>query len=369
MYRTIDKIKKFIKFFLQRAFGIFAIEKIPADCKFIKFDNTFWGYYDEVPSFNNGFIFHNYKTQLEHLPPDEVEICFSSRAPIKKKLIAITKVFSFQFGSRPIIFNNQLFLLNASGQKIITEVYNYKFQLTKIFNYPIFKVIGNYHIALDLSKFTLHDPDYSFFSAGKLIKYNASNKPIFFVLKDGRRDDVWFHREIKKLSLGNDYCCTHLIKKGNQLFFIIRSRSVVTKDYLCIVDFLQKKVNTYSYFSRISHFCIYRDIIFIYSKSRNNSWGFYTFNYISGRAKFLRRGYDGHPIFVRNKIYIDSYPRFLPIISFGVFLSKPLIKIRHKPTFGSKYRTDFHPRFEKNTKSIFFDSSRYGKRVCGFLDL
>lgn len=369
MFMSIIKIKNFTKFVVQNTLKLFATERLPKSTYFVSGENTFWGYYDEVPLFKNGCVYHVYKSNT---PPIFINLFFRqlsnfSSKKMKTRLIGKSNIFSYQFGIRPISFKNKLFFLNSYKTNIVTDVYNTDFSYYQRFDFPIFKVTNKFLISLDLSKFTKHDPDYAFFKSGNLIPYCNKSFPVRFYDKNAILDDDWIISKLKDLNLNNDFCCTHFSEHEDLLAFIIRRRDSFGKtDKLCLIDTRRKTAKISEVFSEISHFCFVKKKIFIYARVLGIGWAFYFYNYKNDSIKLLRKCHDGHPVLVKSKIYIDSYPRFFPLIKFGPFNEFPILKIRHNPVKASIYRTDFHPRFGRDY--IFFDSARNGKRSCGFFN-
>lgn len=388
--------KKFIKFIFIRLIFIFNRKKYKIRCNYpiISVNSnyeTFFGYYDSIPTNNRGFVLcHLSRSSTKCLPSPNNPINVALFSPDLQFELWSSKSYAYnwQQGSRLQWLDDDYFIYNDFSQKSQTYVSKVVSSLllkeTEVFNFPVqasFK--KNYFLSVNYQRLITLNPDYGYRNKPKLSLSQLSklsNDGIWKTCFRQKQSSLFISLEMicdfgkKNIFEKSKHCVNHIMisPNGNKFIFIHRYYYKSRRyDRLFLADSETSELQLLSEYGMVSHCCWENNNrILCYMKGSDLTFGYWFVSIPDG--KFAKCNYfngfgDGHPTVSADFVITDTYPdksrmNFLNVFNVRENRLHEIGQFYHSFSYSGQSRCDLHPRFCSNSKSIFIDTIHGGKR-------
>ena len=392
--RFSPKVKRLIIYLYQRLLFFVPIKKIQSDYDIIVREGYFFGFHDKCPwSPDNKYLLaHKYPNDLK-MPTsdDKVEIgYFSGKNLTDFNPIAETSTWNWQMGSmlQWLGNTNNIIFNDYNGEEHIAKVVDINGNLLREYSKPIAAVSANEDYALSHSFTRLRKAAPAYGYANSIDNSASENIPnndgIYFLnLKSGNSKlllSIFDISEINAQNYATDsyHYFTHCLfsPSGKRFAFYHRwlekNKQTWTRLLTCNID--GSDIFEFDFSGVVTHLAWQDEkYLLAYGYKKNIGDHYYlledkTDNYkIVGEKIFSS---DGHPQFApdRRNFITDTYPDRLRrqyLIRYNVNLKKrdDIAIIRSPLSYIGDIRCDLHPRWDREGKSVAFDSSHTGKRA------
>ncbi len=354
-------------FHLQKLNCLFPVERISSG------NGGFFGYYDKSPESPDGkyLVYHSFGNDEK-----SVIVLLRNIADGSEKIIAVSKAFNLQSGSRLHWLGNSSFIFNMydeSTDDYYSVIYDLFTGSQKRILPAVYDTNNNNYLSIDFKNLADCESEYGYTAHKKWGNHFPVITSGNFI--DGTHRLLVDTAMVKKLvptAFDNtvNVHINHVMynPSGTAFVFIVRWNGASgRKDALLHYDLNSggmKIVNS----EMTSHYCWINDETLLGYLSHDSRKGYYEL-YIP-ELKYTLYDHtelagDGHPTYKNGIVLTDSYPdkarmQHLLIIHnhktllVGRFFS-PL-------TFNERNRCDLHPRFNSTGSKIYIDSRHEGSR-------
>lgn len=345
---------------------------------------SFFGYYDKYPMNKDGWVISNVSKRATFLGVQKnsnIEVILTNIFTKEEIVVGKTNSYNWQQGCRAHWLNNNLVIFNTfddNRKKFISKVFSLsQKKIVKEYNLPVQDSFNNnFFLSLNYQRLQTLTIDYGYNNLPKLSKkelMDIDNDGIYYLDCETNESKLLFSlKDIMNCNYNTKFdnsfhSVNHIMinPEGKSFIFIHRYYlNNVRHDRLMFSDFNSIKVLVDE--KIVSHCCwIKNDLILGYLRFNNND-KYFEINVNSGTIKenlivsSLNLG-DGHPNGNDDFIVFDTYPNKSRIQTLYLndrknSVNYKLIEVFHSMKFIDASRCDMHPRSEKNSKYIFFDS-------------
>ena len=375
-------LKKVIYQFIRTLSGkskiITSVEK---DVLHRKKSDIFFGYYDISPFRGDRILYHEH-----HTDSDKVEIIVDSQKLNSKTVVAVSKAWNWQQGSRlrwnpadadKILFND------FDGEKYICRIIDINNHKEKCLSWPLYDI--NYNctigVSLDFGRLGIKRPGYGYTCYSYHQEQNLHDNGIHIINIENNEIIKTITYDSIARCLGknykdySDYYINHLSfsPDGTKfLFFWIQGLNGYHQASLLVYDYISEKIIPLETGGKVSHYAWRNndEILCTVFNSENNC-RYYLYS-ISQQSKRIIRDdillRDGHPSFIDNDVIVtDTYPdkfgyQQLNLVSLNGYWHKCIAQLYSVPVDRAEIRTDLHPRISPDKHRICVDSNNRGTR-------
>ena len=380
--RLVMYLKKVIYQFIRILSGksriITPVEK---DVLHRKKSDIFFGYYDISPFRGDRILYHEH-----HKDSDKVEIIVDSHKFNDKTVVAISRAWNWQQGSRlrwhPVEADKILFN-DFDDEKYICRIIDINTHKEKCLSWPLYDI--NYNctigVSLDFARLGIKRPGYGYtcYSYHQEQKLQDNGIHIINIVKNELIKTITYGSIARCLGTNykdySDYYINHLSfsPDGTKfLFFWIQDLNGYHKASLLVYDCISEKIIPLETGGKVSHYSWRNndEILCTVFNSKNNC-RYYLYS-ISQQSKRIIRDdilvRDGHPSFIDNDVIVtDTYPdkfgyQQLNLVSLNGYWHKCVAQLYSVPVDRAEIRTDLHPRISLDKHRICVDSNNRGTR-------
>jgi len=402
VYNAIKKnpvIKNFLVDVYQRICAFVPVKNITNDYSICIRPGFFFGFHDKCPwSFDNHYLLaHRYNDHPLSMPRsnDVIDVGYFAGDNYRAyHCLGKTKAWNWQMGAmlqwvgdtHHIIFNDY------DGEKNISRIIDIHGKELRTFDLPIAAVSPNGKLALSHSFERLRKGSYEYAYVNGVHEEEADNVPesdgltIFDLNSGSSRQLVRIKELYKKYHEPSMDGAYHFFShcqfspKSDRFMFYHRWRrpNQLLKTRMISYSIASEKLHIFPTSGMVSHAC-WRDNehILAYASTKSSGDKYYLFK--DSTAKYSVIGadqfkVDGHPQFSQDgrRILTDTYPdrfRMQSLIVYNVKENqlKIILKLRIPLKFRYGVRCDFHPRWNRDSTMICFDSAHTGKRALCLL--
>jgi len=359
---------------------------------------AFFGYYDKSPMniSNEWILFHEVPKGFSTKKPPSKYIALNIMAfNIKEKkyyFIAQTKSYNWQQGARLQWLDNHNFIFNQFNEdkkEYVSCIYNIKtLKKVKSINVPIYDTCSEFALTLNFDRLAELRKEYGYLN--KKVDKLPENKKDGICLVDLKTNSCKLLISIYQIiNFVNGGCINeaaqhkvnHMMINPSKSKFVFLHRYFikgVKYDQLLLASKSGELLKFFDNFNMVSHY-IWQDNDNLIAYARNNKGveSYFQINTNTGQSRVLDNELykygDGHPSIYKNKLLFDTYPnkarqKTLFIYDLKSKEYEQVISCLEPLGFYGGTRCDLHPRWSKDGKYIFIDSSHTGKRQLYMLE-
>lgn len=364
--------------------------KVDTEYQFIKIGNKysdiFFGYYDITPfnSRNNILYVKKDKKAIE------VDICINTTSGEAEHVIAQSCAWNWQQGCRLRWFpktENEIVFNVFENNKYFARVIDTMGKILREYCLPLYDIDKNGEIGLSLNfeRLGVLRPGYGYTCKPYEVSRLEEESIDILNLKENKIIDRVTYNDIvqsvkSKCDLNKCYI-NHLSfsPSGKQfLFFWIEIKNGYHQASLLIYKINERKLVALDTQNKASHYVWLDENRILYTSYNSfSSCRYYVYD-IDKRSKVPYCGKslreDGHPsVLDNNTIITDTYSnvngnQYIYKVNSDNDTKKQIIRIYSKPVTNGEWRTDLHPRFNKEKTKICFDSNINGNRELFILE-
>lgn len=401
------KIKKVIKRIYQRIMYIFSKKKkvIGNVIRITPNDEYeyFFGYYDKSPwnMDENYMICLRAKNTWENVAPAESAeiILIDTNKDIvdesRIQVLGTTHAWNVQQGcmlqwlgpdfSKKIIYND------FRDNKFCSIILDIETKEEKVLDIPVYSVASNglFALSLDFSRLHTLGPGYGYsnlndLTKDQLIPDGACIRKIDF--NTGKVSDILSYKEIiefdyrKEMDNANHKVNHIMLSPDNKRFMVLHRWFKDGRKYTRLVtcDITGKNLYNLSDDDMVSH-CYWKnnDEILAFEHKNKTGNGYYLMKDKTQQYKHLWKEVidDGHPSYSPNGKYVitDSYPNRSRMQTLKIMIDdnnyKKIAEVFSPFRYDNDTRCDLHPRWDRKSEKICFDSTFEGKRGLYYIDI
>ena len=386
-------LKQLIVQIYQRIFALVPKRKVISKSHITVREGYFFGFHDKSPwSHDNKFLLaHKFKINNRMpLVGETVTIgYFDGHNWDKFHAITDSKAWNWQTGSmlQWLGKRNELLFNDYDGEKYITRILSINGELLNPLNLPVAAISpdGKYAISHSFSRLRTGALAYGYpYSRNDQEKPVDENEYLILVnLAKKTEMNLFSLKDIYEIKpnetmLNSFHYFTHcLFAPSNERFvfyhrWVNHKKQVFTRMFSCNIDgselFLFPAKGMVSHISWKNN-----EQILAYARTSDGDH-YYVFTDKNGKVERLNSDLftsDGHPQYSKNgEIITDTYPdkyRYQHLIYFDEITKNyiKLAKLKSPFKFVGNVRCDLHPRWDRTSKMISFDSAHTGtKSLC-----
>ena len=340
----------------------------------------FYGYYDRSPE-NNGLIL--YHEML--LDESAVRITVMDIATKKRHVIAESKAYNWQMGSRAVWIDNDTISYNDfDGRKYVCIWYSLKSKSTiRKFDLPLQDIRKkDFYLGVNYQRLRSYAKEYAYYCLPEMSEQEY---------EDYSNDGIWYMNTLSTqgslllsisdimkcepnslFNVGKHFVNHVMISPSGKGFIFIHRYYVKDKRYDRLMHYDFNSLKCLMDEPCQSHYCWLDDkTVFGYGEYEGKK-GFYEIDVDSANVKkhtalTLKHPRDGHPTVYHDWIVVDDYPDLSRMQALTAYNYKtnqiiPLGEFFHDLRHKGINRCDLHPRFSDNGDFIYIDTIYSGHR-------
>ena len=344
---------------------------------------NFFGYYDKPCVYNGHTLMHRVKSTSLSLDQN-IDIL------VDNEVVSVTNTWNWQQGSMASWFDNEHIIHNFfDGKDYKSKIVNIKTKESRELCAPIYSLSKDrkYALTLNFSRLAKLRPDYGYFNLPYQNLRDDKEDGIFYLDIEKNTCELFISLdEIKNFkSSDNMKSAVHKVNHidishlSDKAIFLHRwFIDGVKYTRLLMIDIKTRELSVLADNKMVSHMAwVNNDKVFGFLRGKSGADGYYFIDMKGNEEHFSDSLLidDGHPT-VYNERYIvtDTYPDY-------TCKSKLLLidtELHHVTVLGQFYsgmkyqgtkRCDLHPRFDKDSKSLTFDSVLSGYKRVYAMDL
>lgn len=351
-----------------------------------KYSDIFFGYYDITPFNSRGDILYVKKDKGAL----EVSICINTTSGKNEHILAKSCAWNWQQGCRLRWFpktEDEIVFNIFENDRYFARVIDTMGKIVREYSYPLYDIDRNGEVGLSLNfeRLGVLRPGYGYTCRPYKISKLEQESIYILNLKEDKIIDSVTYNDIAQSLRGkcdlNKCYINHLSfsPNGKQfLFFWIEIKNGYHQASLLIYRIDERKLVALDTKNKASHYVwLDENRILCTSYDSPSSCRYYVY-YVDKQIKVpycvksLRE--DGHPsVLDDNTIITDTYPnangnQYIYKVDSKNDTKEQIIRIYSKPVTNGEWRTDLHPRFNKDKTKICFDSNINGNRELFILE-
>lgn len=320
--------------------------------------NCYFGYYDNS-SVSNGNVLYLSSTYDINT---KANVCIYNLKNQQKKILAATKSWNMQMGSRLRWYNNNIIYNDFENGQYISKIIDINGKLKSKLSFPIYDISYDLKFSYycNFSILNVMRPGYGYNNI--LLEKNDINNienGIFqgnFETNKGKlilsMNDIINYKKVNNCfnSYINHICCSKYDDKI-MFFHLWEDQNKQMKNRVFIIDSKGKILNILDDFDRASHYSWKNYVEILFTIIINNKCEYRLYNIIDGTYKVLDfLTVDGHPSYVSEYEFItDTYPDHNGMEHLLLCNENGIIaeigEFFHNSKKNNEYRCDLHPRY------------------------
>ena len=377
--------------FYQRIISVIPTKQIITSYPLTVREGFFFGFHDKNPWSPDNQYLLAHKFDMENRMPyagEKVEVGFFEGPNWDSfRSIGTTQAWNWQTGAmlQWVGNKNEIIFNDFNGESHIARLYSINGELINIVTIPVAAVSPNgaYALSHSFNRLRIGDVAYGYQQGteGDEQKLKSANEKLIMIdIKQGIQRSLLSLDEI----IGTDYCAsmegayhffTHcLFSPSSERFVFLhrwvkKNKQVFTRMFACNID--GTDLFEFPTTGMVSHIC-WTDSKTILAYARTILGDqYYLFRDKTGKFEFLDREKftsDGHPQCSSDgTIITDTYPdrfRYQTLIKYDSQKSEriDLAKLKSPFDYTGDVRCDLHPRWDRTSKIVCFDSAHTGIR-------
>lgn len=394
MVKTHPKLKDNIVNLYRRIFSLIPGKPVISDLPIITRENYFFGFHDKSPwsADNTMLLAHNHTIGNKNPgPDDEVGIgYFIGENWLNYVPVTTTRAWNWQTGSMlQWVGTSESFIFNDfNGSKHLSRKYDCNDQSKVEYSCPIAAVSNNGQYAVSHSfnrvRSRLGSASYGYangadFDENERISLNESLK--FIDLTTGivtpllRLEDIVLYAPDKSMDQAYHYFTHCLFSPQNDriAFFhrwINSARQEFTRMFTCNID--GSDLFLFQMDNMVSHIAWEDNVTMLAFADIDGIEQYYLLKDKTDKSDYLNVKVfsgNGHPSYSKNGLIItDTYPNRNGYLSLMLYDKEKksldiLAKLRTPYSFQGSIKCDLHPRWDRTSQYVCFDSAHTGVRA------
>ncbi len=374
-YPLLKRVMKFLyqvgsyilNFHLQKKNCLFPVERVSARM------GGFFGYYDKSPESPDGkyLVYHALSND-----DTRVTVVLKNISDGSEKIIAVTKAFNLQAGSRLHWLSNNSFIFNMYHElpdDYYSVIYDVTSGLQKKNVAALYDTHNQNYLSINFKNLAYCGSEYGYYAHKKtdnvIPVINAGN------FKDDTIRPLVEYETVKRLvpavsESANKVHFNHVMYNpaGTAFVFIVRWNGASGRQDALLHYALNTGVTKVINQEMTSHFCWMNDETLFGYMCHESRKGYYEL-FIPDRKFTLcdnkELAGDGHPTYKNGIVLTDTYPdkaRMQHVMILNDHKALLVGRFFSPLTFNETNRCDLHPRFNTTGKKIYIDSKHEGTR-------